>query len=147
VAILLGGVLAKLGTYGLVRFGLGCFGNLGGCGRVSDFGAIAVYGHGDRTKDIKRMVAYSSIGHMGYVLLELPPLHKVSLVGAVLKWLPSLAILFHLVGVIEQSWYPRLGCPQWFDESRAGLPLISALLVLGAWLVLVSVWRALSPRF
>jgi NAD(P)H-quinone oxidoreductase subunit 4 len=74
VAIMLGGVLAKLGTYGLFRFGLGhvprCLGvlapYLGVWAAMSVlYGAITAIAQ----KDIKRMVAYSSIGHMGYVLL------------------------------------------------------------------------------
>ncbi|TVP63654.1 MAG: NADH-quinone oxidoreductase subunit M, partial [Leptolyngbya sp. LCM1.Bin17] len=74
VAMMLGGVLAKLGTYGLLRFGLGLFPDawvqfspyLAGWAAVSVlYGAVTAIAQ----KDIKRMVAYSSIGHMGYVLL------------------------------------------------------------------------------
>jgi len=69
---ILGGVLAKLGTYGLYDSGA-VSGNLGGCSaRVSDLGAIsAVYGALTAiAQKISSMVAYSSIGHMGYVLLS-----------------------------------------------------------------------------
>jgi len=54
------------------------------------------------------MVAYSSIGHMGYVLLGAAAATQVSL-GAVAQMVAHgliLAILFHLVGVIETSWHP-----------------------------------------
>jgi len=52
---------------------------------------------------------------------ELPPPLHGCLVGAVAQMVAHgliLAILFHL-SASNQSWYPRLGCPQWFDESRA----------------------------
>ncbi|MFM6898614.1 MAG: NADH-quinone oxidoreductase subunit M, partial [Microcystis panniformis] len=67
-AILLGGILAKLGTYGLVRFGLQLFpetwsliaSGLAIIGVTSViYGALSAIAQ----KDIKRMVAYSSIGH------------------------------------------------------------------------------------
>ena len=74
VAMLLGGVLAKLGAYGLLRFGLGLFPDawsllspyLATWATISVlYGALVAIAQ----KDIKRMVAYSSIGHMGYILL------------------------------------------------------------------------------
>jgi len=75
------------------------------------------------------MVAYSSIGHMGYVLLELLPLRKVSLVGAVAQMVAHgliLAILFHLVGVIETKVGTRdLDVLNGLMSPVRGLPLIS----------------------
>jgi len=61
--------MAKLGT-GLVRFGLGLFPKHGRLWlRLGNFGGNgAVYGADSRPKTLN-MVAYSSIGHMGYVLL------------------------------------------------------------------------------
>jgi len=140
VAILLGGVLAKLGTYGLVRFGLGLFPETWAlvAPGLAILGAIsAVYGAltAIAQKDIKRMVAYSSIGHMGYVLLGAAAATEISLIGAVSQMVAHgliLAILFHLVGVIET----KVGTRD-LDELNGlmspvrGLPSISALLVLG----------------
>ncbi|NJM97226.1 MAG: NADH-quinone oxidoreductase subunit M [Phormidesmis sp. RL_2_1] len=139
VAIMLGGVLAKLGTYGLFRFGLGLFPDawtllapflaIWGASSVM-YGAITAIAQ----KDIKRMVAYSSIGHMGYVLLGGAAFTQLSLVGAISQMVSHgliLALLFHLVGVVEA----KVGTRQ-LDQLNGlmnplrGLPLVSALLVL-----------------
>jgi NAD(P)H-quinone oxidoreductase subunit 4 len=141
VAILLGGVLAKLGTYGIFRFGLGLFPEawaklapwLAIWAAVSVmYGAMAAIAQ----KDIKRMVAYSSIGHMGYVLLGGAALTSLSLVGAVSQMVAHgliLAILFNLVGLIEMKVGTReLDVLNGLMNPIRGLPLISALLVLGA---------------
>jgi NAD(P)H-quinone oxidoreductase subunit 4 len=139
VAILLGGVLAKLGTYGLLRFGLGMFPNAWSiiAPTLAIWGAIsAVYGAliAIAQKDIKRMVAYSSIGHMGYVLLAAAASTSLALVGAVAQMFSHgiiLAILFHLVGVVEAKVGTReLDKLNGLMSPIRGLPLISALLVL-----------------
>ena len=140
VAILLGGVLAKLGTYGLLRFGLGLFPETWAlvAPGLATIGAIgAVYGAltAIAQKDIKRMVAYSSIGHMGYVMLGAAAATQVSLIGAVAQMVAHgliLAILFHLVGVIEIKVGTRdLDVLNGLMSPIRGLPLTSALLVLG----------------
>ncbi len=140
VAILLGGVLAKLGAYGIFRFGLGLFPTawatlapvLATWATVSVlYGATVAIAQ----KDIKRMVAYSSIGHMGYILLGGSALTALSLVGAVAQMVAHgliLAILFHLVGVIETKVGTReLDVLNGLMNPIRGLPLISALLILG----------------
>ncbi len=140
VAILLGGVLAKLGTYGLVRFGLALFPDAWATAApgLAILGAVsAVYGalSAIAQKDIKRMVAYSSIGHMGYILLACAAATPLSLVGAVSQMVAHsliLAILFHLVGVIETKVGTRdLDLLNGLMSPMRGLPLTSGLLVLG----------------
>ena len=140
VAILLGGILAKLGTYGLVRFGLGLFPETWAlvAPGLAILGAIsAVYGAltAIAQKDIKRMVAYSSIGHMGYVLLGAAAATELSLIGAVSQMVAHgliLAILFHLVGIIETKVGTReLDVLNGLMSPVRGLPLTSTLLVLG----------------
>lgn len=139
VAILLGGVLAKLGTYGLFRFCLGLFPEawatlapwLAVWAVVSVlYGALAAIAQ----KDIKRMVAYSSIGHMGYVLLGGAALTNLSVVGAVSQMVAHgliLALLFYLVGIIEDKVGTRdLDVLNGLMSPVRGLPLISALLVM-----------------
>lgn len=139
IAILLGGVLAKLGTYGLLRFGLGMFPQAWTvvAPTLAIWGAIsAIYGAviAIAQTDIKRMVAYSSIGHMGYVLLASASSTPLALVGAVAQMFSHgliLAILFHLVGVIEVKVGTReLDKLNGLMSPIRGLPLISALLVL-----------------
>ncbi len=141
VTILLGGVLAKLGTYGILRFGLGLFPDawaklapiLAIWGAISIlYGALAAIAQ----KDIKRMVAYSSIGHMGYILLGAAALTPLALVGSVSQMVAHgliLAILFHLVGIIEQKVGSReLDVLNGLLNPIRGLPSISSLLILGA---------------
>ena len=140
VAMILGGVLAKLGTYGLFRFGLGMFPDawsilapyLAVWGAVSVlYGAITAIAQ----KDIKRMVAYSSIGHMGYVLLGGAALTDLALTGAVSQMVSHgiiLAILFNLVGVVEAKVGTReLDVLNGLMNPIRGLPMTSAMLVLG----------------
>jgi NAD(P)H-quinone oxidoreductase subunit 4 len=85
-------------------------------------------------KDIKRMVAYSSIGHMGYVMLGGAAFTELSLVGAISQMVSHgliLALLFNLVGIVED----KVGTRQ-LDQLNGlmnplrGLPVVSALLVL-----------------
>ncbi|MGB3616390.1 MAG: NADH-quinone oxidoreductase subunit M [Elainellaceae cyanobacterium] len=139
VAILLGGVLAKLGAYGLFRFGMGLFPEawftlspwLATWATVSVlYGAMAAIAQ----KDIKRMVAYSSVGHMGYLLLAGAAMTTLSVVGAVSQMAAHgliLAILFHLVGVVETKVGTRdLNVLNGLLNPVRGLPTISALLIV-----------------
>ncbi len=141
VAMLLGGVLAKLGTYGLVRFALGLFPETWalvapGVSIIATvsimYGALAAIAQ----KDIKRMVAYSSIGHMGYVILGAAALTPMALVGAVAQMVSHgliLALLFYLVGIIESKVGTReLDVLNGLLNPVRGLPLTSALLILAA---------------
>jgi NAD(P)H-quinone oxidoreductase subunit 4 len=139
VAIILGGMVAKLGTYGLVRFGLQLFPEtwslaapgLAIIGVVSVmYGALSAIAQ----KDIKRMVAYSSIGHMGYIVVATAALTPLSLLGAVSQMVSHgliLAILFYLVGIIEAKVGTRdLDVLNGLMNPLRGLPLVSALLIL-----------------
>ena len=140
VAILLGGILAKLGAYGLIRFGLQLFPEtwavvgpvLAIIGVVSVmYGAFSAIAQ----KDIKRMVAYSSIGHMGYILVAAAAGTPLSLLGAVAQMVSHgliLAILFYIVGIIEKKVGTReLDVLNGLMNPNRGLPLTSALLILG----------------
>lgn len=140
VAIMLGGVLAKLGTYGLLRFGFSLLPDgwqvlapgLAVWAAVTVlYGAIVAIAQ----KDIKRMVAYSSIGHMGYILLGMAAGNPLSLAGAIAQMVSHgliLAILFHLVGIVEEKVGTReLSLLNGLMNPVRGLPLVSALLVLG----------------
>lgn len=140
IAILLGGILAKLGTYGLLRFGLGLFPETWAlvAPGLSIIGVVTVlYGalSAIAQKDIKRMVAYSSIGHMGYILVAAAAGTPLSILGAVAQMVSHgliLAILFYLVGIIEEKVGTReLDVLNGLMNPIRGLPLTSALLVLG----------------
>lgn len=138
-AILLGGILAKLGTYGLIRFGLQLFpqawsiigSGLAIIGTISVmYGALSAIAQ----KDIKRMVAYSSIGHMGYILVAAAAGTQLSILGAVAQMLSHgliLALLFHLVGIVERKVGTRdINILNGLMNPVRGLPLTSALLIL-----------------
>ncbi|MGK7958658.1 MAG: NADH-quinone oxidoreductase subunit M [Crocosphaera sp.] len=138
VTILLGGILAKLGTYGLIRFGLQLFPDtwslvspgLAVIGTVSVlYGALSAIAQ----KDIKRMVAYSSIGHMGYILVAAAAGTRLSTLGAVAQMVSHgliLALLFHLVGIVERKVGTRdLDVLNGLMNPVRGLPLTSALLI------------------
>ena len=137
-AILLGGILAKLGTYGLIRFGLQLFPEawaiiapgLAVVGTITVlYGALSAIAQ----KDIKRMVAYSSIGHMGYILVAAAAGTDLSLLGAVAQMVSHgliLALLFHLVGIVERKCGTRdLDVLNGLMNPIRGLPLTSALLI------------------
>ena len=138
VTILLGGIFAKLGTYGLIRFGLQLFPEtwsnvapgLAIIGTVSVmYGALSAIAQ----KDIKRMVAYSSIGHMGYILVAAAAGTQLSILGAVAQMIAHgliLALLFHLVGIVERKVGTRdLDVLNGLMNPVRGLPLTSALLI------------------
>ncbi len=138
IAILLGGIVAKLGAYGLVRFGLQLFPETWSlvAPGLSIIGVVSVmYGalSAIAQKDIKRMVAYSSIGHMGYIVVAAAALTPLSLLGAVSQMVSHgliLAILFYLVGVIETKVGTRdLDVLNGLMNPLRGLPLTSALLI------------------
>jgi NAD(P)H-quinone oxidoreductase subunit 4 len=139
VAMLLGGLLAKLGAYGLIRFCMPLFpdawANLapflalwGGIGIL--YGAFTAIAQ----KDIKRMVAYSSIGHMSYILLAVAANSPLSLVGAVSQMVSHglvLALLFYLVGIVESKVGTReIDVLNGLMNPIRGLPTTSALLIL-----------------
>jgi NAD(P)H-quinone oxidoreductase subunit 4 len=139
VTILLGGILAKLGTYGLVRFGLQLFPETWSivAPGLAVIGTISVlYGalNAIAQRDIKRMVAYSSIGHMGYILVAAAAGTELSVLGAVAQMVAHgliLALLFHLVGIVERKVGTRdLDVLNGLMNPIRGLPLVSALLIL-----------------
>ncbi|GAA6617605.1 NADH-quinone oxidoreductase subunit M [Scytonema sp. NUACC26] len=140
IAILLGGVLAKLGTYGVLRFGMALFPEAWSilAPSLAIWGAVsAIYGAvtAIAQKDIKRMVAYSSIGHMGYILVAAAASTPLALIGAIAQMVSHgiiLAILFHLVGVVEAKVGTReLDKLNGLMSPIRGLPMVSTLLILG----------------
>ncbi len=108
-SVLLAGVLLKLGTYGLLRFWYGVvpdgalevapyLGTLGVVGIV--YGALACLAQ----TDLKRLIAYSSIGHMGFVLLATSTMTEQGLLAAnfanVAHGLIT-GLLFFIVGAVK----------------------------------------------
>lgn len=138
--MMLGGIVAKLGTYGLFRFCVVLFPDAWSL--LSPYIAIwaglgVLYGAmvAIAQKDIKRMVAYSSIGHMSYILLAAAAATPLSLIGGIGQMVSHglvLALLFYLVGVIEEKVGTRdLDVLNGLLNPLRGLPTTSALLILG----------------
>ncbi len=141
VSMLLGGILSKLGTYGLVRFAVGLFPEtwqfvapiVAVVASITVlYGAFAAIAQ----HDIKRMVAYSSISHMGYVMLGAAASTPLSMVGVIAQMVSHgliLALLFYLVGIVESKVGTReLGDLNGLLNPIRGLPLAAALLILAA---------------
>src|SRR5262249_39511359 len=114
-SILLAGVLLKLGVYGYLRFALPLFpgaatryapwvGVLGVIGVI--YGAMVAYAQ----KDMKRLVAYSSVSHLGLVVVGVGAFTATALSGAVLQMVNhglSTGALFLLVGVLYERRHTR----------------------------------------
>jgi NAD(P)H-quinone oxidoreductase subunit 4 len=139
VSVLLAGVLLKLGTYGLLRFGMGLFPEawsrlapalaIWAAGSVL-FGSLAAIAQ----RDMKRMVAYSSVGHMGYVLLAAAAATPVALLGAEFQMVSHgliSALLFLLVGTVYRKTGSRdLEVVRGLLNPERGLPLTGSLMIL-----------------
>jgi len=115
VSVILAGVLLKMGLYGLMRFS---FPLLPIATQRLAFGLAViaainiVYGAfcSLAQTDIKRMIAYSSVNHMGYALLGIASLNVIGFNGAVLQMINHGIItgaLFLLVGVIYDRAHTR----------------------------------------
>lgn len=114
-SVILAGVMLKLGTYGFLRFGLYLFPEashwaapffltLGVVGII--YGAIVA----TMQKDLKRLVAYSSVAHLGFIVLGTFAMNTEGLTGAILQMVNhgvSTGALFLLVGWIYERRHTR----------------------------------------
>lgn len=114
-SVILAGVLLKLGGYGFIRFAFPMFPQAVMLYQMPFFvlGAIAiVYGAWVATvqPDVKKLVAYSSVSHMGYVVIGLFSLNAIGVTGSVYQMLNhgiSTGLLFLLVGVVYERRHTR----------------------------------------
>lgn len=139
-SVLLAGVLLKMGTYGLVRvaipilpFGAGVLAPvLGACGVVGIvYAGLACLAQ----RDLKRLIAFSSVGHMGFLLLGIATLTPVGINAALFGNIAHgviTGLLFFLVGGVKE----RYGST---DMDRLGGSLLAAAPRLGSLLVLAAV--------
>ena len=141
ISVLLAGVLLKLGTYGLLRFGLGLFPEAWAsvAPLLATWAIVSVlYGslNAIAQRDMKKLVAYSSVGHMGYILLAAAAATPLSLSGSVLQMVSHgliSALLFLLVGVVYKKTGSRdLDVLNGLLNPERGLPVIGSLMVVGA---------------
>jgi len=140
ISVLLAGVLLKLGTYGILRFGMGLFPEawtLLAPGLAIWAAVSVVYGSlaAIAQTDMKRMVAYSSVGHMGYVLLAGAAGTPVALLGAEFQMVSHgliSALLFLLVGTVYRKTGTRdLDVLRGLLNPERGLPFTGTLMILG----------------
>lgn len=131
-SVILAGVLLKMGTYGFYRFVLPLFpdalplamqlvGTLAVVGIV--YGALVAMVQ----PDMKKLVAYSSVSHLGFVMLGLASLEVIGVEGAVYQMIAhglSTGALFLLVGMIYERRHTRLIAD--FGGLWKQLPLYSA---------------------
>ena len=166
-SVILAGVLLKMGTYGLLRFNLALFPNtarwaapviitLAVIGII--YGALVAMVQ----PDVKRLVAYSSVSHMGFVVLGLFSFTELGMQGALYQMLNhgvSTGALFLFVGFIYERRHTRmigefggLAKPMpWFSTlfvfaslSSIGLPFLNGF--VGEFFILLGTWtsRAVS---
>jgi NADH-quinone oxidoreductase subunit M len=162
-SVILAGVLLKMGTYGLMRFNLALFPDasryfawvmitLAVVGII--YGALVAMVQ----PDVKRLVAYSSVSHMGFVVLGLFSFTEQGMQGSLYQMLNhgvSTGALFLLVGMIYERRHTRLisefgGLAKpmpWFATlfvfaslSSVGLPILNGF--IGEFLIMLGMWTS-----
>jgi NADH-quinone oxidoreductase subunit M len=161
-SVMLAGVLLKMGTYGMMRFCLPLFPQ---ASRDSApwIAVLAIIGiiYGALVSlvqpNLKKLVAYSSVSHLGFVVLGVFALHNISLQGAVYQMLAhgiSTGALFLLVGMLydrrhtfEITQFGGLATPMpqlasfflFIALASAGLPMLNGF--VGEFLILLGTYQ------
>jgi NADH-quinone oxidoreductase subunit M len=161
-SVMLAGVLLKMGTYGMMRFCLPLFPQASrrAAGWVAALAIIGIiYGAlvSMVQPNLKKLVAYSSVSHLGFVVLGIFAFHNVSMQGAVYQMLAhgvSTGALFLLVGMLydrrhtfEISEYGGLSTPMpklaafflFVALSSMGLPMLNGF--VGEFLILLGTYQ------
>ena len=137
-SVILAGLLLKTGAYGLIRFGYPLFPDAART-LTTPLIALAVTGIiyaswvAFAQKDMKRLVAYSSVGHMGFVALGIAVWTPVALSGAVLQMVNhglTTTALFALVGMLDERAHTRR--IEDFGGLWGKIPIFSAFFMLFA---------------
>jgi NADH-quinone oxidoreductase subunit M len=136
-SIVLAAVMLKLGTYAYLRFSMGLFPapastyapNLAGIAILGGivYAALVAW----KQNDIKRLVAYSSVAHLGYIMLGLFGATQTGIQGALLQMLNhgvSTGALFLLVGVIYDRRHTRL--VEEFGGIAKVMPVMATLFLI-----------------
>lgn len=162
-SIILAGVLLKLGSYGFIRFNLTLFPEAS-----REFAplliVLAIVGiiYGAMVaavqKDLKSLVAYSSVSHMGFIVLGIFVFSQQALSGAILQMVNhgiATGALFLLVGILYERTHTRLIAD--FGGLQKVIPVFSFFLLLvmfasmglpglngfvGEFLILLGAWEA-----
>jgi NADH-quinone oxidoreductase subunit M len=135
-SVVLAGVLLKMGTYGFIRFSLPLFPEashyfvpmmvtLSLIGII--YGAFLALAQ----KDIKRLVAYSSVSHLGFVMLGMFALNPQGITGSVLQMVNhgiSTGALFLIVGMLYERRHTRLIAD--FGGIASRMPILTAFFAI-----------------
>ncbi len=161
-SVILAGLLLKTGAYGMLRFAVPLFPDaahrfapvamaLGVVGIL--YGAILAFGQ----TDLKRLVAYTSVSHLGFVLLGIYAWNSLALQGAIVTMIChgiSTGALFILVGALQERMHTReiermgglwatipvlSGSGLFFALASLGLPGLGDF--VGEFLVLLGTYR------
>ena len=142
VSVILAGVLLKMGTYGFLRIAYPLFpgSSVYFSTAIAWLGLInVIYGAlcAMAQDDIKKLIAYSSVSHMGFVMLGLAAMNVQGMNGAVLQMFnhgTSTAMMFLLVGILyERShhrWIVRPDGSRGFGGLYTQLPYFSIIFVI-----------------
>lgn len=161
-SIILAGVLLKMGAYGFVRFNLTLFSNashqfapiliiLAIIGIIYGAAVAAVQ------RDLKSLVAYSSVSHLGFIVLGIFAFNPQALSGAIMQMVNhglSTGALFLVVGMIDERRHTRLIAE--FGGLAKVMPMLAAFFLVvmlsslglpglngfvGEFLILLGAWR------
>jgi NADH-quinone oxidoreductase subunit M len=162
-SVILAGLLLKTGAYGMIRFIVPLFPDaarefapvamiLGAIGII--YGAVLAFGQ----SDLKRLVAYTSVSHLGFVVLGVFSWNELALQGALMTMLchgVSTGALFILTGELQERIHTRdlgrmgglwttapslSGAGLYFALASLGLPGLGDF--IGEFLVLLGTYRA-----
>ncbi len=165
-SVILAGLMLKTGAYGLIRFVVPLFPEaavtfapwamtLGVIGIL--YGAVLALGQ----RDLKRLVAYTSVSHLGFVLMGIFAFNELALQGALLEMIChglSTPALFIVVGILQEHLHtrdmermgglwasvPRMGgIAMFFAVASLGLPGLGNF--IGEFFVLVGTFRVNAP--
>lgn len=114
-SVILAGVLLKMGTYGLIRFNLELFpvSSIDWAGPISFLAVVGIiYGAlvALVQTDVKKIIAYSSVAHLGFVVLGIFAMNETGIQGAIIQMVNhglSTGALFICVGVIYERRHTR----------------------------------------
>jgi NADH-quinone oxidoreductase subunit M len=135
-SVILAGILLKMGTYGFLRFALPIF-PFASQWAAGWIGALALIGiiYGALVAmvqdDVKKLVAYSSVSHLGFVMLGIFTFNPSALIGAILQMVNhgiSTGALFLLVGVLYERRHTRLIAD--YGGVAAKMPVFSVIFMI-----------------